>query len=87
MMAEHEVSSKATNKDARSSYTNGRYASVNGLNLYYEIYDAGEPLILLHGGVGAIEMFAKCCPPSPRTDRSSPSICKPMGALLTSIAR
>ena len=82
MMAEHEVSSKATNKDARSSY-----ASVNGLNLYYEIYDAGEPLILLHGGVGAIEMFAKCCPPSPRTDRSSPSICKPMGALLTSIAR
>lgn len=35
----------------------GRYASVNGLNLYYEIHGAGIPLILLHGGVGASEMF------------------------------
>jgi len=24
---------------------------VNGLQLYYEIHGAGEPLILLHGGV------------------------------------
>ncbi len=37
-MAEHKVNSKATNKDARSSY-----ASVNGLNLYYEISGTGEP--------------------------------------------
>ena len=57
MMAEHKVNSKATNKDARSSY-----ASVNGLNLYYEIHGAGEPLILLHGGVGAIEMFGEVLP-------------------------
>jgi pimeloyl-ACP methyl ester carboxylesterase len=42
------------NKDAR-----GGYASVNGLNLYYEIHGAGEPLILLHGGVGAIQMFGE----------------------------
>ena len=40
------------NKDAK-----GSYASVNGINLYYEIYGKGEPLILLHGGVGASEMF------------------------------
>jgi pimeloyl-ACP methyl ester carboxylesterase len=33
------------------------YAPVNGLKLYYEIYGSGQPLILLHGGVGAIEMF------------------------------
>ena len=57
MMAEHKVNSKVTNKDARSSY-----ASVNGLNLYYEIHGAGEPLILLHGGVGAIEMFGEVLP-------------------------
>ena len=57
MMAEHKVNSKATNKHARSSY-----ASVNGLNLYYEIHGAGEPLILLHGGVGAIEMFGEVLP-------------------------
>jgi pimeloyl-ACP methyl ester carboxylesterase len=30
---------------------------VNGLNLYYEIHGSGRPLVLLHGGLGAIEMF------------------------------
>lgn len=38
------------------------YAPVNGLNLYYEIYGAGEPLILLHGGAGAIEIFSSIMP-------------------------
>jgi pimeloyl-ACP methyl ester carboxylesterase len=38
------------------------YAPVNGLKLYYEIYGAGEPLILLHGGLGSIEMFAPILP-------------------------
>lgn len=33
------------------------YAPVNGLKLYYEIHGAGEPLVLLHGGLGAIDMF------------------------------
>jgi pimeloyl-ACP methyl ester carboxylesterase len=37
----------------------GSYASVNGLEMYYEILGGGEPLILLHGGVGAIEMFGE----------------------------
>ncbi len=35
----------------------GNHARVNGLDLYYEIHGDGEPLILLHGGVGVIEMF------------------------------
>jgi pimeloyl-ACP methyl ester carboxylesterase len=35
----------------------GNYAEVNGINLYYETYGTGDPLILLHGGVGSIEMF------------------------------
>jgi pimeloyl-ACP methyl ester carboxylesterase len=35
----------------------GRYADVNGIKLYYEIQGSGRPLILLHGGLGAIEMF------------------------------
>jgi pimeloyl-ACP methyl ester carboxylesterase len=29
----------------------------NGVNYYYEIRGAGEPLLLLHGGLGSIEMF------------------------------
>ncbi|MDP4237459.1 MAG: alpha/beta hydrolase [Bacteroidota bacterium] len=33
------------------------YALVNGLKMYYEIYGKGKPLILLHGGLGEIEMF------------------------------
>src|SRR5689334_570480 len=37
----------------------GSYAQVNGINLYYQIHGAGEPLILLHGGFGAIEMFGE----------------------------
>jgi pimeloyl-ACP methyl ester carboxylesterase len=35
----------------------GAYADVNGINLYYEIHGTGEPLVLLHGGLGASEMF------------------------------
>jgi pimeloyl-ACP methyl ester carboxylesterase len=29
----------------------------NGVSYYYEIHGAGEPLLLLHGGLGSIEMF------------------------------
>jgi pimeloyl-ACP methyl ester carboxylesterase len=38
------------------------YAPVDGLKLYYELYGTGEPLVLLHGGVGATEMFADILP-------------------------
>lgn len=33
------------------------HAPVNGVELYYAIYGKGDPLILLHGGFGQIEMF------------------------------
>ena len=35
----------------------GHYAQVNGINLYYEVYGSGEPLILLHGNGGSINSF------------------------------
>jgi pimeloyl-ACP methyl ester carboxylesterase len=35
----------------------GHHASVNDLTIYYEIQGTGAPLILLHGGVGASDMF------------------------------
>ncbi len=40
----------------------GKYASVNGINLYYEIHGTGKPLIMLHGGFGTFEMFAALSP-------------------------
>ena len=45
------------NKDAA-----GSYAPVNGLNLYYEIHGRGQPLVLLHGGLGEVGMFAQLLP-------------------------
>jgi len=41
----------------RETKGEGHYADVNGIKLYYEIHGTGRPLILLHGGLGAIEMF------------------------------
>ncbi len=40
----------------------GQYANVNGLNLYYEVHGTGQPLILLHGGLGAVAMFEQILP-------------------------
>jgi len=30
---------------------------INGVNYYYEIHGSGQPLLLLHGGLGSIDMF------------------------------
>lgn len=38
------------------------YAKVNGVNYYYEIRGEGEPLLLLHGGLGSIDMFGPVLP-------------------------
>jgi pimeloyl-ACP methyl ester carboxylesterase len=32
------------------------YASVNGLNLYYETHGSGRPLVMLHGGLMTIDL-------------------------------
>jgi pimeloyl-ACP methyl ester carboxylesterase len=34
----------------------------NGINYYYEIHGRGEPLLLLHGGLGSIDMFGPVLP-------------------------
>lgn len=35
----------------------GKYAEINGIKLYYEIYGSGEPLLLLHGNQQSIGVF------------------------------
>jgi len=47
---------------AADSHFTPHYAPVNGINLYYEIYGAGEPLILIHGGFGTTTMFGDNLP-------------------------
>ncbi|HEX6050069.1 MAG TPA: hypothetical protein VFZ21_12400, partial [Gemmatimonadaceae bacterium] len=49
-IAEAQVT--ATTEPAKS----GR-VSANGIDYYYEIHGSGEPLLLLHGGLGSIDMF------------------------------
>jgi len=38
------------------------YAEIGSVRLYYEIMGDGEPLLLLHGGLGGSEHFAKIVP-------------------------
>jgi pimeloyl-ACP methyl ester carboxylesterase len=40
----------------------GKYADINGIKLYYEIYGSGEPLILLHGSNESIVSFENQIP-------------------------
>jgi len=35
----------------------GKYIEVNDIKVYYEVYGAGEPLLLLHGNSGSIANF------------------------------
>jgi len=56
--AVHAAAVVAQPKEAVKS---GRVA-VNGLNYYYEVHGRGEPLLLLHGGLGSIDMFRPALP-------------------------
>src|SRR5207245_11187853 len=40
----------------------GKYAEVNGINLYHETHGSGRPLILLHGGLMSGETFGPVLP-------------------------
>src|SRR5919197_4182030 len=46
----------------KSTPTKKGYVPANGVNYYYEIHGRGEPLLLLHGGLGSIQMFGPVLP-------------------------
>jgi pimeloyl-ACP methyl ester carboxylesterase len=53
------METRAANK---STPTKSGHIGINGLNYYYEIHGKGEPLLILHGGLGSIEMFGPVLP-------------------------
>lgn len=52
----HAATAKQPPKQTAPAKKTGR-VEVNGINYYYELHGAGEPLLLLHGGLGSIDMF------------------------------
>ena len=50
---------KAVLNNAVPKPTRNGHVAVNGVNYYYAVYGTGEPLLLLHGGLGQIEMFGR----------------------------
>ncbi len=55
-----QLANAATNAQEGTTMTtrpNSGYAPVNGVEIYYELHGSGKPMVLLHGGFGAIEMF------------------------------
>ncbi|HYG50550.1 MAG TPA: hypothetical protein VD905_06585 [Flavobacteriales bacterium] len=54
----HGDNKEAVDYDSKNYGDNnvaGKYKKINGINLYYEIYGTGKPLIFLHGNGGSIE--------------------------------
>ena len=45
------------------------YADVNGVRMYYEEHGSGQPLILLHGGLGSGDMYGPILPTLARDRR------------------
>jgi pimeloyl-ACP methyl ester carboxylesterase len=54
--------SDAGRAPAKSTPTKKGHVMANGVNYYYEIHGRGEPLLLLHGGLGSIDMFGPILP-------------------------
>jgi pimeloyl-ACP methyl ester carboxylesterase len=40
----------------------GKFAKIRGINMYYEIYGEGKPLLIIHGNSGSIGDFSKQIP-------------------------
>ncbi len=48
---------QAAAQTAAAAPAKSGYQAIDGVNYYYEVRGRGEPLLLLHGGLGSIDMF------------------------------
>jgi pimeloyl-ACP methyl ester carboxylesterase len=55
--AKGEKTAMNANASATSTPADSGYVETAGVNYYYELHGEGEPLLLLHGGLGTIDMF------------------------------
>src|SRR5215213_874996 len=56
-------------KGERMNATEGDYAEVNGLRMYYEVHGEGRPLVLLHGAYMTVEAMGPVLPGLAETRR------------------
>ena len=56
------AASLSAHAQPNSTAFRSEYAPVSGLRMYYEIHGTGQPLILVHGGLGSSDMFAMIVP-------------------------
>jgi pimeloyl-ACP methyl ester carboxylesterase len=61
------MSKNKSDTDTKKTKVKCGYAPVNGLRLYYETHGTGQPLVLVHGGLGTVDMFAQLVPALART--------------------
>jgi pimeloyl-ACP methyl ester carboxylesterase len=61
------MTTKHAANSARTAPVRNGHVAVNGVNYYYEIHGQGEPLLLLHGGLGSIDMFGPVLPALAKT--------------------
>ena len=57
---------------ANADYGKGQTATINGVAIYYEVYGEGQgdPVVLLHSGLGNGDYFVNQIPPLAETARS-----------------
>ena len=62
MLATLETAGAQAAPTAKSVPTKKGHVQANGVSYYYEIHGRGEPVLLLHGGLGSIDMFGPVLP-------------------------